>query len=111
MTTKVRQIDGVSVVDVNGRVALGDGDGALVEKVRELLDSGRLQIVLNLEAVPYMDSSGVGRLVECYTDVRERAGSLKLVNSSPRVRELLRITGLHAIFESFGDEHQAVVSF
>ncbi len=111
MTTQVQQIDGVSIVKVNGRVALGDGDGALLAKVHELLDSGQRHIVLNLEAVPYMDSSGVGRLVECFTDVREHDGSLKLANASPKVRELLRITGLHRVLEEFLDEHQAVVSF
>lgn len=111
MTTMVRQIDGVSVLEVDGRVVLGDDENTLVARVRELLDRGERRIVLNLAGVPYMDSCGVGRLVECLTEVRSRAGNLKLANSSPKVGELLEITGLHRVFESFGDERTAVLSF
>jgi len=104
MTTKVRQIDDVSVVTVDGRVVLGDGDADLLARVRELLDHGHRRIALDLSGVPYMDSCGVGRLVECYTQVRERNGELKLLKSSTRVRDVLRITGLDRIFEPFVDE-------
>lgn len=98
MTTKVRQIDDFSVVEVDGRVVLGDGDGELLEQVRDLLDHGHRRIALDLAGVPYMDSSGVGRLVECYTRVQERDGEIRLVRTSTRVRDLLRITGLDRIF-------------
>lgn len=107
----VRQMGRVSVVDVSGRITIGEGDRVLSETLQELLENGRWRILLNLSEVPYMDSSGIGELIAGYKHAKEKNGSLKLLNPSDRVNELLRLTRLQEVFETFRDEQEAIGSF
>jgi len=111
MQTAARQVGGVTVVDVKGRVTLGEGNVMLRDMIRGLLETGNKKIVLNLKEVDYMDSSGLGELVKSYTTVKNQGGQLKLVSLSDRVRDLLKATSLILIFEVHQDEPGAVASF
>ena len=111
MKTNVRQIGHVSVVDISGKITIGEGDVVLREKVNELLDGNNKHILLNLEKVSYMDSAGIGELVACYKRAKEKDGTVKLLNPSGKVYDLLQLTKLEEVFETFRDEKEALVSF
>jgi len=111
MKANVRQIGDVSVVDLAGKITIGEGDVFLREKVTELLDGGNARILLNLERVKYMDSAGIGELVACYKRAKEKNGTVKLLNPSGKVYDLLQLTKLEEVFETFRDEKEALVSF
>ena len=106
-----RTIGDVVVLDIKGRVQLGDGDEMLKDKVNSLLNQGRKKIVLNLAEVPYIDSAGLGEIVRTYTTVSRQGGSLKLLNLTKRITDLLSITKLLTVFETFDSEKDAVGSF
>ncbi len=106
-----RQVGDVAVVDVSGRITLGEGSSNLREGIRELLSKGNRKILLNLGEVSYIDSSGIGELVSGYTSVANQGGKLKLLNLTKRVRDLLQITKLYTVFEVYDDEASAVRSF
>ncbi len=113
MTMKVstRQIDGVTILDLSGRITLGEGSVQLREAVRDLLAKGSKQILLNLGDVNYIDSSGIGELVSAYTAVRNQGGDLKLLNLTKKVHDLLQITKLYTVFDIRDDEASAVAAF
>ena len=111
MKANVRQIGHVSVVDLSGKITIGEGDVALRNAVQGLLDEGNSHILLNLEKVSYMDSAGIGELVACYKRSKEKAGSVKLLNPSGKVYDLLSLTKLEEVFETFKDEKEALVSY
>jgi anti-sigma B factor antagonist len=111
MKVTVRNIGSVTVVDLSGRITIGEGDVVMRDNIQSLLDSGRHQIVLNLEKVSYMDSAGIGELVACYKRAREKDGTVKLLNPSGKVYDLLQLTKLEEIFDTFKDENEALVSF
>ena len=113
MTLKAnnRQVDGVNIVDLNGRITLGEGSVILRDTVRDLLGKGRKHILLNLGDVTYIDSSGIGELVSAFTSVRNQGGELKLLNLTKKVHDLLQITKLYTVFDVKDDEAQAVQSF
>jgi anti-sigma B factor antagonist len=111
MKASVRSIGKVAVLDLSGKITIGEGDVVLREKVTELLDAGQRNILLNLEKVGYMDSAGIGELVACYKRAKEKAGTLKLLNPSGKVFDLLQLTKLEEIFDTFNDEKEALVSF
>ena len=111
MKVSVREIGHVSVVDLSGKITIGEGDVILREKVHELLDHGHEHILLNLEKVSYMDSAGIGELVACYKRAKEKKGNVKLLNPSGKVYDLLQLTKLEEVFETFRDEKEALVSF
>ena len=106
-----RQVGGVMVVDVSGRITLGEGSSNLREGIREMLGKGQKKILLNLGEVSYIDSSGIGELVSAFTSVANQAGQLKLLHLTKRVRDLLQITKLYTVFEVFDDESKAIGSF
>jgi len=106
-----RQVGPITIVDVSGRVTLGEGSVALRDMVRELTDKGQRNILLNLRNVGYIDSSGLGELVKAYTTARNQGGQLKLVDVSKRVDDLLHMTKLHLVLEIEADEATAVQSF
>lgn len=106
-----RQVGNVSVVDVEGRITLGEGSSALREALRDLVAKKQMQILLNLGDVSYIDSSGIGELVSGYTTVSNSGGQLKLLNLNKRVKDLLQITKLYTVFEVFEDEATAIRSF
>lgn len=113
MTIKAntRQVDGVTVVDLSGRITLGEGSTILRDTVRELLGRGQKKILLNLGDVNYIDSSGIGELVSGYTTVTNQGGQLKLLNLTKKVHDLLQITKLYTVFDIFDEETAAVRSF
>ena len=113
MTIKAntRQVDGVTVVDLSGRITLGEGSTILRDTVRELLGRGQKKILLNLGDVNYIDSSGIGELVSGYTTVTNQGGQLKLLNLTKKVRDLLQITKLYTVFDVFDEETAAIRSF
>jgi len=101
----------VVVLDLKGRVMLGEGDELLKDKVNSLLNQGRKKIVLNLAEVPYIDSAGLGEIVRTFTTVSRQGGSLKLLNLTKRITDLLSITKLLTVFETFDSEAEAIQSF
>ncbi len=111
MKTSVRQVGHVSIVDISGKITIGEGDVVLRERVNELLDSGQKNLLLNLEKVSYMDSAGIGELVACYKRAKEKEGTVKLLNPSGKVYDLLQLTKLEEVFETFRDEGAALVSY
>jgi anti-sigma B factor antagonist len=110
MQTTTRQIGDIVVLDISGRITLGEGNVILREIVRGLVDKGNKKIVLNLGEVQYIDSSGIGELVRTHTTVRNQGGQLKLVNLNKRVNDLLQMTKLSAVFEIESDEASAMKS-
>ena len=99
MRATVRRIGDVAVIDLSGNILTGVGDSALRDKVFELLDNGQRHILLNLERVSYMDACGMGELVACYRRVEEKGGTIKLLNPSAKVQDLLQLTNLKKVFE------------
>lgn len=110
MQANTRQIGDVVVLDISGRITLGEGNVILREMVRELGDKGNRKIVLNLGEVNYVDSSGIGELVKTHTTVRNQGGKLKLVNINRRLNDLLQMTRLASVFDIERDEASAVGS-
>jgi anti-sigma B factor antagonist len=110
MQTNTRHIGDVAVLDISGRITLGEGNVMLREIVRELADKGNKKVVLNLGEVQYIDSSGVGELVKVHTTLRNQGGQLRLVNLNKRVNDLLQMTRLSAVFDIERDEASAVRS-
>jgi anti-sigma B factor antagonist len=106
-----REVGVITLVDLSGRIALGEGSALLRKTIRDLLDSGHNKIVLNLGDVNYIDSSGIGELVSGFTAVRSREGELKLLHLTKKVHDLLQITKLFTVFDVFTDEPTAVRSF
>ena len=111
MKANVRHIGHVAVVDLSGKITIGEGDVVLREKVQGLLDGGQKAILLNLEKVSYMDSAGIGELVACYKRAKENDGVVKLLNPSGKVYDLLQLTKLEEVFDTYKDEKEALVAF
>ncbi len=111
MKATVRQVDSVTVVDLSGRITLGEGCTQLRELIRDQLSKGNKKILLNLADVTYIDSSGIGELVSGFTGVSKQGGSLKLLNLTKKVHDLLQITKLYTVFDIHEDEARAISSF
>ena len=107
----VRQVGDVSVVDVAGRITLGEGSSALRDALRDMVTKGQKKILLNLGDVSYIDSSGIGELVSGFTSVTNSGGQLKLLNLTKRVQDLLQITKLNTVFDVHDSEVSAIRSF
>jgi anti-sigma B factor antagonist len=107
----LREVGPVTIVDLSGRISLGEGSALLRKTIRDLLDGGQSKILLNLGDVNYIDSSGIGELVSGFTAVRNRDGQLKLLNLTKKVHDLLQITKLFTVFDVYNDEHTAVRSY
>jgi anti-sigma B factor antagonist len=101
----------ITVVDIGGRITLGEGSALLRKTIRDLLDDQRLKILLNLADVNYIDSSGIGELVSAFTAVKNRGGDLKLLHLTKKVHDLLQLTKLFTVFDVYSDEHIALSSF
>lgn len=111
MKASTRQVDGITVVDLSGRITLGEGSVVLRDTVRDLLAKGDRKMLLNLGEVTYIDSSGIGELVSAFTTVRNQGGELKLLNLTKKVHDLLQITKLYTVFDVKDDEAVAISSF
>ena len=110
-TINTRQNGDVCILDVAGKITLGDGSVVIRDAVKKLVGDGTKKIVLNLGDVTYIDSSGIGELVSAFTSVSNTGGTMKLLNLTKRVKDLLQITKLYTVFEAFDDEASAVASF
>ena len=111
MQIEERTVGDVMVLDLKGKITLGEGDEMLKDKVNSLVNQGHKKVVLNLAEVPYIDSAGLGEVVRTYTTVSRQGGSLKLLNLTKRITDLLSITKLLTVFETFESENDAVRSF
>ena len=106
-----RIVDGVSVIDMDGRITLGEGSNLLRDLIAETLAAGHQKIVMNLAGINYIDSTGLGELVSGYRQVKGQGGELKLLNLNKKVSDLLQITKLYTVFDIHNNESQAVASF
>jgi anti-sigma B factor antagonist len=111
MKASSRQVDGITVLDLSGRITLGEGSVVLRDQIRDLLGKGDKKILLNLGDVTYIDSSGIGELVSAFTTVRNQGGELKLLNLTKKVHDLLQITKLYTVFDIKDDEASAIQAF
>ena len=111
LKSSTRQIDGITVLDLSGRITLGEGSVVLRDTIREILGKGEKKILLNLGDVTYIDSSGIGELVSAFTAVRKEGGELKLLNLTKKVHDLLQITKLYTVFDVKDDEAAAISSY
>ena len=111
MTIETRTANGVTILDIHGKITIGEGSAEVRNAVRELLQAGKKNILLNMGDVSYVDSSGIGELVSSFTTVTNQGGQLKLLSLTKKLRELLAITKLLTVFDSFDDEAGAIASF
>ena len=111
MQIEERSVGDVTILDLKGKMTLGEGDELLRDKINSLIHQGQKNLLLNLEGVPYIDSAGLGEIVRTYTTVSRQGGSLKLVNLTKRITDLLSITKLLTVFETFDTEKDAISSF
>ena len=106
----IRQVGDVAIVDLSGRITLGDGSGVVRETVKDILKGGQKKLLLNLGDVSYIDSSGLGELVSAYATGASQGAQIKLLNVQKRVHDLIQITKLYTVFESFTSEPDALQS-
>ena len=111
MQIEERVVNDVTILDLKGKITLGEGDEALKDKINSLIHQNRKRILLNLAEVPYIDSAGLGEIVRTYTTVSRQGGQLKLVNLTKRITDLLMITKLLTVFETFESERDALQSY
>ena len=111
MTIDTRSVNGVTILEIHGKVTIGEGSREIRKKIPELLDGGNKDILLDLGDVSYVDSSGIGELVSSYTTVTNQGGQFKLLHLTKKIRELLAITKLLTVFDCYDDEETAVGSF
>jgi anti-sigma B factor antagonist len=111
MQIEERVVNDVTILDLKGKITLGEGDEALREKINNLISQNKKRILLNLAEVPYIDSAGLGEVVRTYTTVSRQGGQLKLVNLTKRITDLLSITKLLTVFEAFDSETEALKSY
>ena len=106
-----REVDGVTVLDLSGRITLGEGSVQLRDSIRDLIGKGQRRILLDLGDVNYIDSSGLGELVSAYTSAKNQGATLKLLKLTKKVHDLLQLTKLYTVFDIYDDEASAIASF
>ncbi len=111
MRIETRTVNDVTILDIHGKITIGEGSAEIRNRVRDLLQAGRKKILLNLGDVSYVDSSGIGELVSSFTTVTNQGGQLKLLSLTKKLRELLAITKLLTVFDTYDEESKAVASF
>jgi anti-sigma B factor antagonist len=111
MNISERVVEGVSILDLSGKIVLGEGDVQVKDRIRDLLADGQRRILLNLADVGYIDSAGLGAIISCYTTAKREGGQLKLVHLTKKVQDLLAITKLITVFETYDSEKEALESF
>ena len=111
LKANVRRAGDVAIVDLAGRITLGEGSGLLRNTIKELISSGQKNVLVNLKDVTYLDSAGLGELVGGYASVTNAGGNIKLLNPQAKVHDLLQITKLYTVFVTFDDEPEALRSF
>jgi anti-sigma B factor antagonist len=111
MKVATRQVDGITILDLSGRITLGEGSVTLRDAIHDALGKGSRNLVLNLGDISYIDSSGIGELVSAFTSVKNAGGELKLLNLTKKVHDLLQITKLYTVFDIWDNEASAISSF
>lgn len=111
MKTKVRDVGAVRVLDLEGKITIGSGDVELRRSVEDAVAAGHNNILLNLQGVTHIDSSGIGEMVGVYTTMTRKGGKMKLVNLTPKINDILQVTQLITVFDVFDSESEAVSSF
>jgi anti-sigma B factor antagonist len=111
MEIRERVVEGVSILDLSGKIILGEGDVQIKNRIKDLLADGQRRILLNLGDVSYIDSAGLGALISGYTTTRREGGQLKLVNLTKRIQDLLAITKLITVFDTYDAEPEAIASY
>jgi anti-sigma B factor antagonist len=111
MNLSIRKEKDIAVMDVDGKIVLGEGDVEIKQAVNELLKKGNKNIILNLGNVPYVDSAGLGEIMRCFTTLRREGGDFKLVSPNQRIMDLLSITKLLNVFDIYDNESTAIKSF
>lgn len=111
LTIKTRHEGNVTILDLSGKVTLGENTGILRDELRNVLAQGSKNIILNMKDVGYVDSAGLGELVGAYTTAANQGGAVKLLHLQGKMKDLMQVTKLHTIFPAFEDEHEAVQSF
>lgn len=111
MKFSTRKLGDVTVIDVDGKVLLGEGDVEIKQAVDNLLKQGQKKIILNLAKVPYLDSAGLGEIIRCFTTLRKNGGNFKLLSPNQRIKDLLNITKLLNVFDCYDNESAALASF
>ena len=111
LNIKDRPAGDVTILDLSGKITIGEGSVQLREAVRGLLERGKKSILINLGGVDYVDSSGIGELVSCFTTTKNQGGHLKLLNLTKKIKDLLQITKLLTVFETYDDEAEAIKSY
>lgn len=111
LVAKTRRVANVDVIDLSGKITLGENTGILRDEIRSLLAQGQKNILLNMGAVSYVDSAGLGELVGAYTTATNQGGAVKLLNLQTKMKDLLQVTKLHTVFPVFEDEKAAIASF
>ncbi len=106
-----REVDGVTVLDLSGKIMLGEGSVTIRDAVRDVLAKGSNKILLNLADINYIDSSGIGELVSGLTAVKNAGGELKLLQLTKKVKDLLQITKLYTVFDIYDEESEAIASY
>ncbi len=111
LTIHSREVDGVTVLDLSGRITLGEGSVQLREAVRDLISKGSKNILLNMGDVNYIDSSGLGELVSAFTTAKNQGAAVKLLSLTKKVKDVLQLTKLYTVFDIYDDEASAISSF
>jgi anti-sigma B factor antagonist len=111
LTIATREVDGVIVLDLSGRITLGEGSVQLRDAIRGLISKGKKNILLNMGDVNYIDSSGLGELVSAFTTAKNQQADVKLLNLTKKVHDLLQLTKLYTVFDISDDEASAIASF
>ena len=111
LTIASREVDGVTVLDLSGRITLGEGSVQLREAIRDLISKGQKRILLNMGDVSYIDSSGLGELVSAYTTSKNQGAALKLLSLTKKVKDVLQLTQLYTVFDIYDDEASAIASY
>lgn len=111
LTIATRQLDGVTILDLSGRITLGEGSVQLRDAIRDLISKGVKQILLSLGDVNYIDSSGLGELVSAFTTAKNQNADVKLLNLTKKVKDVLQVTKLYTVFDIYDDEASAIASF
>lgn len=111
LKAEVRQVGDVAIVDLAGRITLGEGSGLVRSTIKDLVTAGRKNILVNLKDVSYIDSAGLGELVGSYATVTNLGGAIKLLHAQGKVKDMLTVTKLYTVFVAFDDENEAVRSY
>ena len=111
MKTKIRDVGGVRVLDLEGKITIGSGDVELRKSIEDAVATGHNHILLNLKGVTHIDSSGIGEMVGCFTTMARKGGKMKLLNLTPKINDILQVTQLITVFDVFDDETDALKSF